>query len=125
MIEIERRQQGKITQNDSGYSANIGEVKQFIDTHLYGNISPYFVSDHFGYLHNTLTKKFKKEVGCSIQHYIILKRIEASKKNLETSSDSISKIATMVGFDNPSYFSLMFRKIVGCSPNEYRKNTKR
>lgn len=124
MIEIERSYKGKIEKSDSGYSQLVGEAKMFIDTHLYGDISPYFVSEYFGCLHNTLTKKFKKEVGISIQQYILYKRIEASKNNLINSSDSISKIASGIGFDNPSYFSRYFKKLVGCSPIDYRKNNR-
>lgn len=123
IVEIERAYKQRIAPLESKYSSVVGEAKKFIDERSFGNISPYAVSDHFGCVHNTLTKKFKKEVGCSIQEYILRKRIEEARTTLLTNTESISKIASKVGFDNPSYFSRYFKKIVGCSPTEYKKNS--
>ena len=40
---------------------------------------------------------------------------------LETTDNNISEIADLVGYDDPLYFSRLFRKQFGCSPSQFRK----
>lgn len=65
---------------------------------------------------------FKEELHCSITIYIQNKRLSKAKQLLRETDYPISKIAEMVGYDNISYFSKLFRQKIGCQPGEYRKN---
>lgn len=65
---------------------------------------------------------FKEEMDCSITIYIQNKRLAKAKELLRETEYPISKIAEMVGYDNISYFSKLFRQKIGCQPGEYRKN---
>ena len=49
-------------------------------------------------------------------------RIEKSKELLKNPSFSILDIAIAVGFNNQSYYTMMFKKILNITPVEYRKN---
>lgn len=62
----------------------------------------------------------KKETGKSAQEYIQQKTMEVAKDLLSTTSKSISEIAYYLGYQYPQYFSRAFKRIVGCTPNEYR-----
>lgn len=53
--------------------------------------------------------------------YIINKRIFNAEVLLYNSGYNISEIAQIVGYDNPLYFSRIFKKIKGVSPMQYRK----
>ena len=53
--------------------------------------------------------------------YIVSLRIANAQMLLETTSYSITEIGNIVGYDNPLYFSRIFRKQKGVSPSEYRK----
>lgn len=64
---------------------------------------------------------FKEEMNCSITIYIQNKRLAKAKELLRQTDYPISKIAEMVGYDNISYFSKLFRQKIGCQPGEYRK----
>ena len=48
-------------------------------------------------------------------------RIESAKKYLEYTDESISMIASTVGFNDSNYFSAIFRKETGFSPTEWRE----
>ena len=63
---------------------------------------------------------FKKQTGASIISYITTYRIEKAKEFLQNPSLSISAVASKVGYGNYSYFSKLFKDIVGCTPNEYQ-----
>ncbi len=66
---------------------------------------------------------FKEEMHCSITIYIQNKRLAKAKELLKQTDYSISKVAEMVGYDNVSYFSKLFRQKVGCQPGKYRTNS--
>ena len=62
---------------------------------------------------------FKKETGISLKQYITDFRIDKAKELLSRADARISDVATEVGFDNFSYFSTVFKKTTGLTPNEY------
>ena len=66
-------------------------------------------------------KKFKSEVGTTPVNYLRRLRINQSKKLLINSEFNITQIACTVGFQSVHHFSNVFKKLVGMSPSEYKK----
>ncbi len=66
-------------------------------------------------------KCFRSAVGESPLRYILLLRIRNAQALLETTDGTISEISRIVGYENPMYFSRIFRKEKGLSPLKYRK----
>lgn len=67
---------------------------------------------------------FRRTLGISPMQYLIRYRLSKGALLLINTNKSISEISTRCGFDSPSNFSLMFKRIYQCSPREYRKNHK-
>ena len=67
------------------------------------------------------SRSFHNAVGVSPLQYILNTRIRNAQTLLETTDYSISDIAAIVGYDNPMYFSRLFKKSKGLSPSTYRK----
>lgn len=67
---------------------------------------------------------FKQEMGVNISEYIINYRIQKAKESLSDLDNSIKAAANISGFDDQFHFSKQFKKIVGCSPKDYRKTFK-
>ena len=65
----------------------------------------------------------KKETGKTAQEYIQQKTMETAKTLLADSGRSIGEIAYALGYQYPQYFSRAFKKTIGCTPLEYRKQT--
>ncbi|MDY4976257.1 MAG: PocR ligand-binding domain-containing protein [Clostridia bacterium] len=69
-----------------------------------------------------LSRIFKEYKGITITEYTNRVRIENAKRLLEISQISISSIAMNVGFNDSNYFSRIFKKITGLTPELYRKS---
>lgn len=64
---------------------------------------------------------FKKEVQLTFLQYLMQIRMEAAKELLRSTDLKSFQIAEQVGFAEPNYFSFCFKKHIGTSPKEYRK----
>lgn len=72
-----------------------------------------------------LVHVFKKHFDTTPINYLIEKRIEESKYLLETTHHTISQISNIVGFNSQSYFTQTFKKKLGLTPAEYRKQSRK
>ncbi|PWW45023.1 MULTISPECIES: response regulator [Paenibacillus] len=66
---------------------------------------------------------FKKEVQLTFLQYLMQIRMEAAKELLRSTEMKSFEVAGQVGFAEPNYFSFCFKKHIGVSPKEYRKQT--
>lgn len=62
----------------------------------------------------------KKETGKSAQENIQLKLLAVAKDRMRNTDHSVSQIAYELGFQYPQHFSRLFKRHMGCSPQEYR-----
>lgn len=60
-------------------------------------------------------------MGFTPMQYILSIRISSAQSLLETTEYNIAEIAAIVGYDDPLYFSRLFKKQIGVSPSEFRK----
>lgn len=98
----------------------ISKLIAYLDRHFQEEITLEQLSALTHFSTRQITRRFKETVGVSVSKYILLQRI-ALARNLLTSTDmKITNIATEVGFSNPSYFCEQFRRVVGCTPKEFR-----
>jgi AraC-like DNA-binding protein len=63
-------------------------------------------------------RKFKQQIGISPLQYLIDVRINKACELLNTSV-SVREISSIVGYDDPLYFSRLFKKHTGMSPRQY------
>lgn len=67
------------------------------------------------------TKVFDQYLHMTPVEYLINYRLEIASRMLKETNDSVTDIAFLTGFSESSYFARIFRKRVGCSPLEYRR----
>lgn len=102
----------------------IYKINEYIHLHYAEDIDRNEVAKNFYLTPEYLAKLYKKETGVSIKNYINDYRIEIAKDRLKNTSLTISEVAESVGFFNFSYFSTIFKKNVGISPQEFRSKYK-
>ena len=65
-------------------------------------------------------RSFKRYNGVTPMQYILNLRITNAKTLLRTTTYSVAEVASIVGYDNPLYFSRLFKKQTGLPPSEFR-----
>jgi transcriptional regulator GlxA family with amidase domain len=78
------------------------------------------IAEAVGVSEDYLSRVFSRELGLSPWDYLNRYRIQRAKELLRSTNDSIRSIAHQVGFKDQAYFSRVFRKQAGSSPNEFR-----
>ena len=66
-------------------------------------------------------RSFKQYTHATPMQYLVERRMANAQMLLETTGYNITEIGNLVGYDNPLYFSRVFKKHKGVSPSEYRK----
>ena len=74
-----------------------------------------FVSDSY------LSKLFRQELNSNFTDYLNRTRIDHSTELMRNTDLSILEISGMVGFDDQSYFTKVFKRALGETPKQYRK----
>lgn len=72
-----------------------------------------------------LNRLIREEYDKSVFDVVHEIRIERAKRLLIESDEKVIAVATMVGYDDPSFFSRLFCRHAGCSPREYRSGRDR
>ncbi|SFT00425.1 bifunctional transcriptional activator/DNA repair enzyme AdaA [Marininema halotolerans] len=69
-----------------------------------------------------LQRVFRRVTGTTPAKELLHTRVTVAKQLLSQSHSSITSIAKKVGYQNTSHFSAVFKKNVGCTPQEFREN---
>jgi len=70
-----------------------------------------------------LERRFKKYLGCTPHEQIVKTRIARVKNLLASTNLSLAVIAERTGFEHVEYLSVAFKRLTGCSPSQYRRQT--
>lgn len=113
---LSRMKNEKPTQNEI-----ITSMLQIIENNFNDhNLSIISVSEELSYHPKYLSHLFKKEMGVCFSEYLRNKRINYARTLFDHGIDSIKNVALLSGFNDPLYFSSVFKKVTGTSPKEYR-----
>lgn len=94
-------------------------IISFIEQHYHQEISLEDVAKSANICKSECCRFFKKHMGMTIFDYVLYTRIQNSL-TLLTNADSITEVASQVGFSSPSYYSQIFKRYMKCTPMEYK-----
>ncbi len=96
-------------------------VRNYIRANFARNISVESMAEMMGMRPESFIRAFKKAFRVSPHSYLLEWRINEAKNLLLMSTLSIKEISVKVGFPNPAYFGMLFRRYTSMTPGEYRR----
>jgi transcriptional regulator GlxA family with amidase domain len=69
----------------------------------------------------TLKRRFKIATGSSLIEHLQNLRVEEAKRLLETAELPVDEISFLVGYEDPSFFRRLFKRLTGLTPSQYRR----
>jgi len=106
------------------YSHVISKAEKYVAENFCDpNISLISVAKYVGLSSAHFSTVFSQTVGRSFINYLTAMRIERAKALLAQTNMKLSTIAMEIGYNEPNYFSHVFRKLEGITPKEYRNRT--
>lgn len=122
-IDIDRQSQspfiifeGQKTHQDEP----ILKAQEFIENSYQDKITVEQLSDLTAIGRRTFERRFKKSTGNTVVEYIQRIKIEAAKRDFETSTKNINEVIYDVGYVDTKAFRTVFKKVTGLTPLEYR-----
>ena len=102
----------------------ISSIKKYLEDGVEKRIGISDVCKKFGYSKSYLAKIFHEQTGLTIANYSNRAKIKEAKQLIREDNLNLSEISDRLAFDNPQYFSRVFRRITGMSPTEFKSTLK-
>lgn len=103
----------------------VSQIIQIIEENTYNKISVDNICKKLNYSRTYLAKIFKATSGYTILDYILRNKIREAKKLIREERYNFTQISDLLSFDNPHYFSTVFKKITNMSPTNYKNSIKK
>lgn len=127
-IEFDRTNQNQFVifsgQKDHDDQA-ILNAQTFIEQHFNEKLSVSRLAQKFSVSRRSFVRRFKKATSNTPLEYIRRVKVEAAKKSLEATPQSVSQVMYQVGYNDGKAFRNTFRKYTGLSPVQYRNKYNR
>lgn len=100
----------------------VKNILSYIEKNLDEDLSLSCIEEEVHYSKFYINRLFAKETGCTIYKYIQKRRITEAARQLTGSVKPIAEIAQEAHYNSQQAFTLAFRQVYLCTPQEYRKN---
>jgi len=103
-------------------SVNCQKIKDYLDKNYTEPITLESLSEMVYVSKCYLSHMFKEQTGISPIKYLTQRRIESACSLLKETDMSVKEVSRTVGYENPLYFSQVFKNVMNVSPLDYRNN---
>lgn len=104
----------------AGVDTRISRSLDFICQRFSEPLTVAAIATHCGLSPSRFAHLFRAQTGETPQRYLELQRLNRARQLLEFTQEPVAAIARQVGFENPFYFTLRFKRHSGASPRHWR-----
>lgn len=97
----------------------VNQIKEYLDANYRKNITNQMLAVRFGFVASYLSSIFKEYYKTTPSDYMVHKRMEEARYLLASGEEKIKDVAAAVGYEDPLYFSKVFKRYAGVSPKEF------
>jgi transcriptional regulator GlxA family with amidase domain len=122
-IDIDRNSQSAFMMFQGQKNHDDGEIlkaQDFIEQNFANRITIDKLADISAMGRRTFERRFRKATNNTVMEYLQRVKIEAAKRSFESSRKNIHEVMYDVGYTDTKAFRVVFRKITGLTPIEYR-----
>ncbi len=98
------------------------KLRRFVDSHYSEGLNLQELCEQFQINVSYCCELFRREAQTTFTQYIARLRMEHACELLSNSNFSIEQICERTGYNDYFYFNKVFKKNIGCTPAEYRRN---
>ena len=120
---LRKRRAGARQPARQGLDRHVGEVIRHMAASSGNGLTVQGVARAVGLSSAQLAYLFRRETGMSVKEYATRVRVEIIKRLLAETDDKLDIIAEQLGFCDAAHLSRVFRRICGCPPGEYRRQS--
>ncbi|WP_298439700.1 helix-turn-helix domain-containing protein [uncultured Ferrimonas sp.] len=99
----------------------VKQVQLYLEQHFDQPLPLEQLAAQFNISKRTLIRRFNQAMDIAPNSYIQSLRIEAARKRLEQTNQTVEQVMNAVGYEDTSSFRRLFRSVTGLTPTEYRK----
>ncbi len=103
----------------------VSQIIQIITENTNNKLTVDNICKQLNYSRTYLSKIFKTTTGYTILEYILMNKIREAKKLIREEKYNFTQISDLLAFDNPRYFSTVFKKHANMTPTNYKNSVKR
>lgn len=108
----------------AGYSPVVRNAVYYINSHLKEDLSLHRMAALLNVNRSYLSSLFRRETGRKLTDYVISARIEYAANLILHSQSSVTAAAAAVGYADVSYFTRLFKRVLGTTPAQYCKSAR-
>lgn len=101
---------------------SIQNIEEYLRSNYQSEINLQEIAERFFLSKEYISRKFKQEYGETLTDYLMKIRVQKAKELLVIEHVKIYEVAYDVGYQNEKYFSKVFKKVAGVTPNEYKNS---
>lgn len=105
----------------NGKTTFSSRVIHYMQENVQHNLTLAELSRYFKYSPSHFSMLFQHETGVSPICYFLRLKIQRACQYIELTNLKLTEISTLLGFEDPAYFSRLFRKVMNVSPSEYKR----
>ena len=104
------------------FSALAAAVAEYVRHHLSDPVSTEKIAEKLHFSRTWLSRKFHEETGIPLSDFIRIKKTEEAQRLLRYTDKSLREISVYLGYSSQSHFQTAFKKQLGVTPMQYRRN---
>lgn len=97
----------------------LARALQYVEQHYRGKVTSAEAAAICRLTTFQFSRVFRETYGLTFQDYLIRYRIREAGRLLKNPNAQVAEVASLVGFNDPSYFTKVFRRYTGISPSRY------
>ncbi|SNS48642.1 two component transcriptional regulator, AraC family [Anaerovirgula multivorans] len=125
LLDDQKQRQAAVPQEEKQQEIYEDQVilkaKEYVEDHYHSKIHLQNVADYVGLSSTYFSKFFKQKTAVNFSNYLNQVRIQKSKELMRNPNLSLNEISYRVGYEDLSYFSIVFQRYEGITPTGYRR----